>query len=136
MRFGVSRVFQHLPFGPFQNAVLVIERLRVRVPAEAAGELSRVNFVCRLLFGVRSIPVLPRWHVKDPAHSANSVGGRLHLNTHTPLIQRSRSGLTMLSRLSVGTYHSIRATTAHATRQETLGHGPISSLSHCGLTMA
>ena len=31
---------------------------------------SRVNFVCWLLFGVRSTPVLPQWHVKDPGHSA------------------------------------------------------------------
>ena len=56
---------------------------------------SRVNFVCRLLFGVGSTPVLPQWHVKDSSHSAKSAGGRLHLNKHTPLTQRSRSGLTM-----------------------------------------
>ena len=31
---------------------------------------SRVNFVCWLILGVRSIPVLPQWHVKDPGHSA------------------------------------------------------------------
>ena len=61
--------------------------------------------MCWLLFVVRSTSVLPQWHVKDPGHSAESAGGRLHLNTHTPLIQRSRSGLTMpLSRHSVGTY--------------------------------
>ena len=41
---------------------------------------SRVNFVCRLLFGVRSTPVLPLWHVKDPGHSARNADGRLHLN--------------------------------------------------------
>ena len=63
---------------------------------------SRVNFVCWLLFGVRSTVVLPQWHVKDPGHSAKSASGRLLLNTHTPLTQRSRSGLTMpLSRHSV-----------------------------------
>ena len=39
---------------------------------------------------------------KDSGHSAESAGGRLHLNMHTPLTQRSRSGLTMpLSRHSV-----------------------------------
>ena len=64
----------------------------------------RVNFVCRLLFGVCSTPVLLQWYVKDPGHSAKSAGGRLHLNTHTSLTQRSRSGLTMLSGHSVGTY--------------------------------
>ena len=44
--------------------------------------------------------------VKDPGHSIQKwAGGRLHLNTHTPVTQRSRSGLTMpLSRHSVGTY--------------------------------
>ena len=44
------------------------------------------------------------WHVKDPAHSARSACRRLQLNTHAPLTQRSRSGLTMLSKHIVGTY--------------------------------
>ena len=49
--------------------------------------------------------MLTQWHVIDPSHSAKSAGGRLHLNMHTFLPQRSRSGLTMLlSRHSVGTY--------------------------------
>ena len=66
-------------------------------PDRSGGRVffSRVNFVCRLLFGVRFTPVLPQWHVKDPGHSAKSAGGRLHINTHTSLTQRSRSGLTM-----------------------------------------
>ena len=47
--------------------------------------------------------MLSQWHVKDPGHSAKSADGRLHLNTHTPMTQRSRSGLTMpLSRHGVG----------------------------------
>ena len=47
--------------------------------------------------------MLPLWHMKDPGYSA--AGGRLHLNSHTPMTQRSQSGLTMpLSRHSVGTY--------------------------------
>ena len=29
-----------------------------------------------ILFVVRSTPVLPQWHVKDPAHSDKSAGGR------------------------------------------------------------
>ena len=38
---------------------------------------------------------------KDPGHSAKGADGRLHLNMHTPLTQRSQSGLTMpLSRHS------------------------------------
>ena len=32
-------------------------------------------------------PMLLQWHVKDLGHSAKSAGGRLHLNTHTPLTQ-------------------------------------------------
>ena len=63
-------------------------------PGRSGGWIvfSRVNFVCWLLFDVRSTPVLPQWHVKDPGHSAGSAGGRLNLNMHTPLAQRSRSG--------------------------------------------
>ena len=56
-------------------------------------------------------------------HSAKSAGGRLHLNTHTPLTQRNRSGLTMpSSRHSVGTYP---VTSSHATCQETFGYSRI-----------
>ena len=95
---------------------------------------SRINFVCQLLFGVHSIPVLPQCHVKDPGHSVKSAGGRLHLNMHTFLTQCSRSGLTMpLSRHSVGTYQETRS---HATRQGTLGHSHLSLLSHCALILA
>ena len=39
--------------------------------------------------------MLPQWHVKEPGHFAKSAGDRLHLNTHTPLTQRSRTGLIM-----------------------------------------
>ena len=62
--------------------------------------------------------MLPQWHVKDPRHSAKSAGGRLPLNMHTPLTQRSWSGLTKpLSRHRVGTYQE---TSSHETRQEHL----------------
>ena len=85
-----------------------------------------------LLFGVRSTPVLPQWHVKDHSHSAKSADGKLHLNTHTPLTQQSGNGLTMpLSSHSVGTYPE---TSSHATCQGTLGHSRLSSLSHYGLS--
>ena len=95
---------------------------------------SRVNFVCWVLFGVSSIPVLPHGHVNDSGHSTKSAGGRLHLHTHTPLTQRSRSGLTMpLSKNSVRTYPE---TSSHATCQGTFGHSRFSSLSRCGLVLA
>ena len=71
----------------------MIERLRVRIPAEAAAEFSSQG-LCADSYSVSvSPPVLPQWHVKDPGHSVWSTGGRLHLNTHTPLTQRSLSGL-------------------------------------------
>ena len=62
---------------------------------------------------------------KRPRSFCKSASGRLHLNMHTPLTQRSRSGLTMpLSRRSVGTYqervhtqlvreHSVTVVSAH-----------------------
>ena len=54
--------------------------------------------------------MLLQWHVKDPGHSAKSAGDRLHLNTHTPLTQQSQSGLTMLSKHSVGAYQGNKLT--------------------------
>ena len=95
---------------------------------------SKVNFACWLLFGVCSSTVLLQWHVKDPGHSAKSASGRLHLNTHKPLTQRSRRGLTMpLSKHSVGTYPE---TSSHATCRGTFGHSRLSSLSRCELILA
>ena len=72
--------------------------------------------------------------VKDPGHSAKSAGGRLHLNTHTPLTCWTWSGLTMsLSRQSGGIYQKM---SSHAFHQGTLGHSRLGSLSHCGLILA
>ena len=61
-------------------------------PGRSGGRIffSRVKFVFWLVFGVRSIPVIPQWHVKKPCHSSKSTGGRLHLNTHARLTKRSR----------------------------------------------
>ena len=105
------------------------------MPAGAAVDFPSLELtLCVDLFGVRSTPVLSQWHVKDPGHSAKCTGGRLHLNTYTPLTKRSRSGLTMpLCRHIVGT---IQETSSHASRQGTLGHSRLSSLSHCGLILA
>ena len=49
----------------------------------------RINFVCWLLFGVHSTPVLLQWQVKDSNYSAKSAGGRLHINLRTPLTPQS-----------------------------------------------
>ena len=106
-----------------------------KVASSNPGRSSAIFFlqsnVCAHSNSVSVPPLLPQWHVKDPGHSAKSVGSKLHLNTHTTLTKRSRSGLTMpLSRHSVGNYQE---TSSHATRQETLGHSRLSSLSHSGL---
>ena len=63
-----------------------MERSRVRVPAGEAGEFSSPGsaFCADSFFGVRSTPVLPQQHVKDPGHSAKSADGRLQLNAHAP----------------------------------------------------
>ena len=114
----------------------MIERLRVRIPAGAAGEFSSPELALCADSYSESVPftVLPQWHVKDPGHSAKSAGGRLHLNTHTPLTQQSRSGLTMsLCMRSVDNYPEM---SSHATRQGIFGHNRLSSPSHCGLILA
>ena len=94
---------------------------------------SRVNFARRLLLGVRSTHAasILQWHVKGASHSPKSAGGRLHLNMYTPLTHQSQSGLTMsLYRHTVGTYQEMNS---HASRQGTLNHSCLSSLSHHGL---
>ena len=66
----------------------MIEKTRVRIPAGAAGEFSSPGstFCADSYFGIRSTPVLPQKHVKDPGHSVESAVGRLQLNTHTPYV--------------------------------------------------
>ena len=86
---------------------------RGRFPVRAVGECSSPELLSALtLSDSVSVPsnVLPQWHLKDPGHSAKSVGGRLHLNTHTPLTHRSQSGVTRPSRQSVGTYQGSELT--------------------------
>ena len=68
--------------------IIINECSRVRTPAKAPGEFSSPGstFCADSYFGIRSTPVLPQKHVKDPGHSAKSAGGRLQLNTHTPYV--------------------------------------------------
>ena len=66
----------------------LIERWRIQIPAGAVEEFSSPEltfWIDSYSIDVRSTPVLPQWHVKDAGHSAKSTGGRLHLNTLTPL---------------------------------------------------
>ena len=89
----------------WKSTKLVIGRSWVQFLIEAVEEFSSpVNFLCLLLFGVHSTPTLLQWHVKDLGHYVKRASGRLHLNRHTPLNQQSRSGLTALSRESMGIY--------------------------------
>ena len=80
--------FGETPFTCGDSSVGGGERSRVRIPAGAAGEFSspESTFYADSYFGIRSTPVLPQYHVKDPGHSAKSAGGRLQLNTHTPYV--------------------------------------------------
>ena len=57
------------------SAGLVIKRVASSNPGRSGGRVffSRVNFLCGLLFDVRSNPVLLQWDVKDPGHSARST---------------------------------------------------------------
>ena len=135
-RFGILLTWS---YWSSLDIILYVHRYR-KVASSNPGRswgrffFSRVSFVCWLLFGVRSIPVLPQWHIKDPSHCAKSAGGRLHLNMHTPLTKWSQSGLTMLlSRHSLETYQE---TSLHATHQGILGYSRLSLLSHCRLILA
>ena len=76
----------------------MIKRWQVRILAGAVGEFSspELTLCADSLSGVCSTPMLPRGHVKDPDHSAKSAGGRLHLNSYTPLTHRNWSALTLL----------------------------------------
>ena len=49
--------------------------------------------------------MLPQWHVKDRGQSAQNTGGRLQIkHAYTLDPTKIQTGLTMLSRQSVGTY--------------------------------
>ena len=47
-------------------------------PGGSGGRIfySTFNFVCWLLFGARSTPVLPQWHVKETGHFPSRPRGR------------------------------------------------------------
>ena len=82
----------------------MIERLRVQIPAEAAEEFTSQELTfCADSYSVSVPTCVTAMARKKPGHSSKSAGGRLRLNTHTPLAQRSQCGLTMLSMHSVGT---------------------------------
>ena len=58
-----------------------MERSQVRIPAGAAGKFSSPGstFCADSYFGIRSTPVLPQQHVKDPGYSDKSAGGTFRM---------------------------------------------------------
>ena len=66
----------------------MIKKSHVRVLAEVMGEVSSPGstFSAHSYFGICSTPVLLQYHIKDPGHSAKSVGSRLQPNTNTPYV--------------------------------------------------
>ena len=74
----------------------MIERSRVLVPAGAAEFSSPGSTFCTDSYsGVRSTPVLPQQHVKDPGHSAKSAGGRFQTKPHTRALVSAKHTCTL-----------------------------------------
>ena len=62
-----------------------------KVTGLSPGRSGERSFFCSQIsaltyFSISSTPMLPQWHMKNPSHSAKSVGGRLMLNTHASYI--------------------------------------------------
>ena len=103
-------------------------------PGWSSGRIffSRANFLCWLLFGVCSTPMLLTAACKRSQSFCQKC--RWQVTPKNAYTFDPTSGLTMpISRHSVGTYED---TSSHATHQETLGHSCLSSLSHCELILA
>ena len=111
----------------------MIERLRVRVPAGAAGEFTSpeltfcadtysVSFPPRVAAVARLLPFYQkcRWQVipKD-AYTLDPTKSEWADCADKTLV-----------------WEPSRESSSHAPRQETLGHSRLSSLSHCGLILA
>ena len=92
---------------------------------------SIVNVLCWLSFGVRRTP--PAAAVAWKIRKSFCQKRRWQVTPkHTYTFDPMRSGLTILSRHSVGTTQENQLTC----KQGTLGHSRSSSLSHCGLILA
>ena len=78
------------------------------IPGESCGRI----FFSELNFSICSSHVFTAIAFKRPGCSAKSAGGRLQLQTHTPLTQHSWSWLPVLPRHSVGN----REKSSHASR--------------------
>ena len=117
-----------------KSAGLVIERLRVRIPAGAEREFSSPELTfCADSYSVSVLsPVLPQWQVKDPAHSAKSACDSLQPNT---LSHTKSEWADYAVKVQCGNYQ-LREMSSHATCQGMVGHGRLSSLNDIGLIVA
>ena len=89
----------------WQSAILMIEGMWVWVPAGAVGEFSSPELTfCADSYSVSIQSCITAVACKRSRSFCQSAGGRLCLNTHTPLTQWSQSRLTILSRHSVRIY--------------------------------
>ena len=69
-----------------KSAGLMIKRLWVRIPAGVVGKFfSSELTLCADSYSVSVPLLLLQWHVKELSHCGKGAGGRLHVNTHTPL---------------------------------------------------
>ena len=99
-----------------------------------AVKSARSDFVGSRAYACLGVTCRLQFWQNGQGLSSKRADGRLNLNSHTPLTQRSRSGPTMpLCRHGVGTYQE---KSSHATRQGTPSHSRFSSLNHCGLILA
>ena len=113
----------------------MIERLRVRIPAGAAGEFSSPEL--SLCANSYSVSVPPRITAEARKRS-RSVCKKCKWQVtpkHASTIDPTKSELAE-NAVQESVWELIRETSSHATRQGTLGHGQLSSLSHCGLILA
>ena len=90
----------------------MIEKLRVRIPAGATGEFFSPELIfCANSYSVSVPPCVMAVARKRPRSFCQKCRWQMTSNMHTPLTQRSWSGLTMLlSRHSVGTYRENKLT--------------------------
>ena len=112
----------------------MIERLRVRIPAEVSGEFSSQNSLSVLtLIRCQFHPRVTAVARKRPRPFCQQCRWQVtskHLYTLNP---KKSEWAGYSARRSVGTSQE---TSSHATCQGTLGHSRLSSLSHCGLILA
>ena len=69
-------------------------------------------------------PVLPKWPLQDPCHSAQSASGRLHLKTHTPWPDEVGVGWPCCPRI---VWEPITETSSHATLKGGLSYSCLST---------